>query len=195
MDNIMDFILASRSPRRRKLLEEAGYNFIVVEPPDEHEDDILPDEDFSQYVERLAQNKAISVGAIVEKGIVLACDTIVVCEDEMLGKPTDIDDARRMHKKMNGKEQSVLSGICLYNVDIGQITDTGCEETLLFMRHRSDEEIEDYLATGLWQGKAGGFGYQERHDWLQLIGGSESNIVGMPLEMLQWLLYDFSKEQ
>ncbi len=180
-------ILASRSPRRRMLLQQAGYTFDVIPADETAEDDPLPGEAPAAFVVRLARQKAENVARRIDRGIVLGCDTVVLCDGRILGKPTDREDARAMLRFLRGRRQSVLSGLCLWPVPEGEIL---CEtaETLLEMAALSDERIEEYLDSGLWEGKAGGFGYQDRNDWLKITSGSESNIVGLPLELLERLL-------
>lgn len=194
-------ILASKSPRRRQLMAEAGYIFVVHPAGDDVEDGIRPSESPYTYVQRLAVQKAAAVADDVQNEycspetvkvsstavLILACDTVVVCEGEILGQPKDIDDARRMHRLMNGTEQRVLSGVCTLELPSGR-QQTAVEVTRLAMRFRSDEEIEEYLATDQWRGKAGGFGYQDRVDWLHVLEGSETNIVGLPMETVASLL-------
>ena len=180
-------ILASQSPRRRALLSEAGFAFKVLAPDEDAEDERRPDESPGEFVCRLARQKAENVAAKVPCGRILACDTVVVCRDRILEKPVDRADARQMLRWLRGRRQAVLSGLCLLlKTESGAIEqrETSLETTWLAMAPFSDEDIETYLDSGGWQGKAGGFGYQDRHDWLTIEEGSESNIVGLPMERL-----------
>jgi septum formation protein len=185
-------ILASQSPRRRQLLIDAGFTFIVHAADSDVEDHRRTDETPEHYVERLAVQKADNVALKYERGLIIGCDTIVCCGDRILEKPADRDDARQMLHFLRGRIQIVLSGLCLLSKNISGDDITamklGTDRTTLLMQPITDLEIEEYLASGLWFGKSGGFGYQDRHDWLSIIEGSESNIVGLPMELLNRML-------
>jgi septum formation protein len=84
---------------------------------------------------------------------------------------------------LRGREHHVLSGLCLWHVPSGRHW-TEVAVTALLMEPLTDEQLEAYLETGAWEGKAGAFGYQDGHDWLRVLAGSESNVVGLPLELL-----------
>ncbi|MBX9787962.1 MAG: Maf family protein [Pirellulales bacterium] len=192
-------ILASRSPRRRELLTAASYDFEVLPARDEAEDELRPGEAPRAYVARLARQKAADVAAQIEakragpnitafdERVIVACDTIVVLGDELLGKPADAAHARRMLSDLSGREHLVLSGLCLWP-PAGGAPRTEIAESRLRMDELSDAQIDEYVASGLWAGKAGGFGYQDRLGWLHVTAGSESNIVGLPLELLAEML-------
>lgn len=180
-------VLASRSPRRAQLLKEAGYVFKIVPASDAAEDAKRPAESPLDYVRRLALQKAEDVASKIESGRVIACDTIVVCRGEILEKPLDIDDARRMHLMLRGERHEVISGLCAIDVPGGRAA-VDHAVTVLEMSARSDEEIENYLTTRAWEGKAGGFGYQDGLDWVKVVEGSESNVVGLPMELLAEML-------
>ena len=192
-------ILASQSPRRRELLSAAGYDFEVLPAREEAEDAARPGEAPRDYVARLARQKAADVVAQLKCGhaairagdsnerILVACDTIVVLGDQLLGKPVDAAHARQMLRDLSGREHVVQSGLCLWPLS-GQQPREEVAESRLRMDPLSDAQIEEYVASGLWSGKAGGFGYQDRLGWLHVVAGSESNIVGLPLEMLAEML-------
>ena len=183
----LPLILASASPRRKQLLAEAGF-VIEIRPPDEHvEDERRANELPVEYVRRLAFQKAKNVADKVEQGIILGGDTVVLCGESVLEKPTDREDARKMLQKLRGQMHRVLSGLCLIKKKIGSET-TICQETevtRLIMQPISDHDLESYLDTDLWKGKAGAFGYQDGNDWITILEGSESNVVGLPLELFQ----------
>lgn len=192
----LPLILASRSPRRRELLAATGRNFIILTPDEEVEDDRRSDETPKDYVARLAVQKAENVASKIDLGLIIACDTIVVCRDQILGKPVDRPDAEKMLKQLRGETHWVLSGLCLLRKS-GDNTDFSVEveSTELFMQPISDREIEDYLDGGAWQGKAGAFGYQDRNAWISVVRGSETNVVGLPMELLEHMFVSapFSK--
>jgi len=176
-------ILASRSPRRRELLAQAGYQFEVCFPRETRECIPTSGDDPGQLVARLARQKAADVAARVEQGLILACDTVVECDGQILGKPAGREDARRMLLALRGRLHRVLSGVCLWRQPGGRAF-VRVDVTTLHMDRLSDAQIDDYLAAGAWEGKAGAFGYQDRLGWVHVVQGSESNVVGLPLEVL-----------
>jgi septum formation protein len=184
-------ILASRSPRRRELLDAAGYRFEVVPASDSAECGICSRETPPELVARLARQKAADVAPTVESGIVLGCDTVAECLGRVLGKPSDLAHAREMLHLLRGREHRVYSGVCLWRRP-DDLTLMRVDTTVLEMDPIGDAEIEEYLASGLWEGKAGAFGYQDRHGWLHIRSGSESNVVGLPMEMLEGMLAEMA---
>jgi septum formation protein len=176
-------VLASSSPRRRELLAEAGYSFEVAPPGDEAETDAEHAESAREMVARLAFQKAADVADRIDEGLVLGCDTVAECDGQILGKPQDAEHARRMLELLRGREHRAYSGLCLWPRP-GRQYAVRVAVTVLRMTRIADAELEEYLRTGQWRGKAGAFGYQDGHDWLQILSGSESNVVGLPLELL-----------
>jgi septum formation protein len=179
-------ILASRSPRRRELLARAGYSF-EVHPPAGAPERLLPGELPAQFVARLARQKAADVAGRVPQGLILACDTVAECDGQILGKPSDRRHAREMLETLRGREHRVFSGLCLWE-EPGARCDVRVAVTTLRMDRLSDAQIDDYLASGAWQGKAGAFGYQDRLGWVHVLEGSESNVVGLPMELLHEMI-------
>ena len=166
---------------------DAGYEFSVIVPDDSVEDTADKDLPPDQLVIQLAFLKAQYVAATLESGIVLAADTIAHCEGEILGKPTSRDDAKRMLRLMSGRAHQVLTGVCLWNCAAGK-RHTYLEITSLRMDVLSDLQLEQFLDSGGWQGKAGGFGYQDGLNWVHIESGLASNVVGLPIERLtNWL--------
>ena len=180
-------ILASRSPRRRELLAAAGYLFEVRPPAETAEGQLRGGETPAELVARLARQKAADVARHVEKGLILAGDTVVECDGQILGKPTDRSDARAMLHTLCGREHRVLTGLCLWRIPGGE-PDVRVAVTTLVMDPLTDEQLEQYLADDAWQGKAGAFGYQDRTGWIHVVEGSESNVVGLPMELLAEML-------
>ncbi len=179
----LPLILASNSPRRRQLLAEAGYEFTVVPPHELAEGDAVRGESPQQLVARLARQKARDVAGRIERGLVLGCDTVAEIGGAILGKPADREHARNMLQQLRGREHRVFSGLCLWQKP-GDRHWTEIEVTRLVMDPLSDADLDAYLATGDWEGKAGAFGYQDGLDWVHVLEGSESNVVGLPLELL-----------
>ncbi len=105
----------------------------------------------------------------------------------VLGKPEDRRHAEEMLRLLSGREHAVYSGLCVWRLPDGE-PQVEVEKSLLFMQPLSDQQIEEYLDSEDWMGKAGAFGYQDGHPWLQLIAGNADNVVGLPLTTLHRLL-------
>ncbi len=176
-------ILASRSPRRRELLATAGYPFEVIPPAEAAECGICSGETPAQLVARLAYQKAADVVRRLRRGLVLGCDTVVECRGQILGKPADQAHARAMLTTLSGQEHRVLSGLCLWPVPQGPPA-VRVAVTTLRMDPLTSQQLDEYLAGGQWEGKAGAFGYQDGLDWVHVVEGSRSNVVGLPIELL-----------
>jgi septum formation protein len=189
-------VLASSSPRRRELLAAAGYQFEVVTPSPEAEGEQHDGESPADYVARMARQKAADVAhRLVRDGTtplgqvsILGCDTVVVCKGKILGKPSSLQDARAMLQTLRGTEHFAISGLCLWRLPANVLQEQ-VESTTLRMAEINDAAIQEYLNSGLWQGKAGGFGFQDRTGWLEIVAGSETNVVGLPLEALAEMLH------
>ena len=192
-------ILASRSPRRKELLTAAGLIFEVFPASEEAETPIPRGSDVSpaEFVKLQARLKAEDVVKRMpgRNCLVLGCDTVAVLGSrrrpggyQILGKPENREDARRMLRQLSGSYHEVVSGICLKNPAEPGFEMLDAVTTVLFMEEISDEMLENYLNTGLWEGKAGAFGYQDGNDWLRVVSGSETNIVGLPMERLMEFL-------
>ena len=182
----MKLILASQSPQRRRLLAESGYQFDVIVPSEgaESESEDLPAPDL---VRRFAYRKAADVAPQVEHGVVIGCDTVAECRGQILGKPRSQVHARAMLELLRGRSQHVYSGLCLWRRPDDTVQ-VDVAVTKLRMEQVSQAELERYLESGAWHGKAGSFGYQDRTGWLRVLHGSESNVVGLPLELLEEML-------
>ncbi|WP_164103769.1 Maf family protein [Candidatus Laterigemmans baculatus] len=185
-------ILASSSPRRRLLLEAAGYAFTVQAPADSAECGICSRETPPELVARLAMQKAADVAQRVEAGMVLGADTVAECVGQVLGKPENREHAEEMLRRLSGRVHAVYTGVCLWSRPENRwVVDV--TRTRLFMEPLSEEQLQGYLDSRRWEGKAGAFGYQDGEDWLRVEEGSESNVVGLPMERLAELLEDFDK--
>ena len=159
----------------------------VVEPPEEAEASQPArglDEPLDRYVIRLAWAKAQAVADAVLEGLIVACDTVSEVEGEVLGKPADREDARRMLAALSGKRHRVMTGTCVWKRPTREPILVATESEVE-MDPLSPAAIEAYLESGLWEGKAGACGYQDEAMPLRLRSGSESNVVGLPLETLR----------
>lgn len=185
-------ILASGSPQRQRLLDEAGYRFDVMLPGPMAECGVCSQETPPVLVARLACQKAADVVAQLRKkprpgDTIVACDTVAECVGQILGKPGNREQAGQMLRLLSGREHHVYSGLCVWDWQSGPPR-VRVARTTLRMDPLTEPHIDEYLASGLWEGKAGAFGYQDRVGWLRIVEGSESNVIGLPLELLAEML-------
>ncbi|MCX7703062.1 MAG: Maf family protein [Planctomycetota bacterium] len=185
----MRLYLASRSESRRRLLMGAGFDVVVVEPEYEEPPPFLP---ASCYVVEMAQQKANSVVRKVSqmKGrIILAADTVVECNGELLGKPRDVEEARTILRRCSGREQRVLTGVCVMDVEKGSHL-SGFEAAVVQMKVLSEVDIEKIIKEGRSLGKAGAYAIREDSpdEFVELLQGSHDTIIGLPLGLVKGLL-------
>jgi septum formation protein len=190
-DSPARMVLASASPRRRDLLTQAGYVFDVV-PSDVDEEAFSPGgHSAARYTEILALAKARRVAMRYPDRIVLGADTIVDCEGEIIGKPLDQRDAERITRKLFSQPHEVITGLALVRLADG-IEIVRSAVTTVYPRTLSDEQIAGHIAGRTWEGKAGAYGIQETGDeFVERIEGSFTNVMGLPMELLQDLLTSF----
>jgi nucleoside triphosphate pyrophosphatase len=188
----MKLILASSSPRRAEVLRNAGFVFqIRPAPVDETR---LPHEEAEEYVQRVAQAKAQAAAAQAreagERAIVIAADTTVLVEGQILAKPEDAGDARRMLRLLSGKTHEVLTALAVINISTGQES-LHVEKTRVEIVKLSDEEIENYIASGEPFDKAGAYGIQGiAGRFAARINGCYFNVLGMPLSRFWSTLHE-----
>ena len=181
-------VLASASPRRRELLQNAGITF-TVQPSDIPEVP-LAGESAKGFAERLAQEKALAVFRLNSKDPVLGADTVVVVEHEILGKPRDREDAARMLCSLSARQHRVVTGVCL--VGDGIPPDVRSATTVVTMSKIEEREIQDYIATGEPLDKAGAYAIQGiASRWITGIEGDYSNVVGLPVPMVWEMLRQY----
>jgi len=179
-------VLASASPRRRELLLQAGYAFTVH--PAHIPEDPLPDEDPIAYVVRLAREKAERVFRELADpaAVVLGADTTVTVDRQILGKPEDAADAKRMLRMLAGKSHRVITGVAAATA---RGTEVAAEVTAVRFLTLSDGEIAAYVATGEPLDKAGAYAIQGRAArWIPRVEGCYFNVVGLPLALVSMLL-------
>jgi len=177
-------VLASNSPRRRELLLSLGVVFQIC--PQDIDESVLNVEKPYDYVQRVALEKALSALATNPGALVLAADTSVIVDDQILGKPQDIGDALSMLSLLSNREHSVLTAVTLANSEKQRST---VVRTTVNFRSISAAEAQRYWATGEPIGKAGGYAIQGfGAAFVESIEGSFSNVVGLPLfETAQYL--------
>jgi septum formation protein len=172
-------VLASQSPRRSDILRQAGIPFTVrVADVDES---VLPGESPGAYVRRLAEAKARAVRATPEE-TVLGADTTVVIDGEILAKPIDAADARRMLSLLSGRRHEVLTGVCLLR-DGAAVCD--CATTEVVFAPLSEREISEYVASGEPMDKAGAYAIQGlASKFVERIDGDYFNVMGLPVALV-----------
>jgi septum formation protein len=187
-------VLASASPRRRELLTQAGFTFVVH--PAHIPEEPLPNEEPIAYVTRLALEKAQAVFAelsnesekegLQSPQVVLGADTTVTLDGHILGKPEDAADAARMLRLLSGRTHRVMTGIAVVTADY---TKAAAEITEVTFIDLSDEEIAGYIATGEPMDKAGAYAIQGlAARWIPRIEGCYFNVVGLPIARVSSLL-------
>ncbi|WP_146515884.1 Maf family protein [Rubripirellula amarantea] len=184
-------ILASGSPRRAELLTAAGYEFTVQVASDEAECGMCSRETAPEMVARYAYRKAAEIVMKSDQGLIVAADTVASCMGQILGKPRDVAHAESILRLLSGRKHDVYTGICVWSVKQSKCV-VEAVRTELVMETLSEEMLAEHLDSMRWEGKAGAFGFQDGNDWLRIInGGSESNVVGLPMERLAELLENF----
>ena len=186
-------ILASNSPRRIVLLKSLGYHFDIVPPGivEGIHDNVLP----TELVQKLAFLKASDVARRVCDAIIVSADTIVVHKKNILGKPKDVGDAKRILSILRNSEHDVISGVCVMEMPSRKKM-LRIGRTHIKMKNVKDEEIDRYILTGEPMDKAGAYAIQgEGREFIEKIDGSFSNVVGLPLVLLQKMLNHFMNDE
>ncbi len=180
----MPVILASASPRRQELLKYAVKEFeIIPADVDETLPEGIPAEESAEY---LAVQKAKAVAADHEFDTVIGCDTVVVLDNEIMGKPRNINHARQMLGRLSGRTHKVITGVCICRRG-KSISFSQCTEVEFY--ELSDREIDEYVNTGDPMDKAGSYGIQSEGCVLvKEIHGDFFNVVGLPVAMLKRVL-------
>ena len=192
-------VLASASPRRAALLTEAGYAFTVA-PADVDEQKLGEGIEPRSLALHLARAKATAASrTLTGTTVVLAADTIVRGPaGEVIGKPTDLDDARRILKLLSGTRHGVVTGWRTVRLDDGRSLQGQVRSDVIF-RDLSDGDLEAFLATNLWQGKAGAYGLQDTpggpDPFVESIEGELSNVVGLPMPQVVEALDELGVER
>jgi septum formation protein len=186
--SVPKLILASASPRREEILRNAGFDFEVF--PFAIDESPLPKEAAPVYVWRVADLKArtalsrLRANRKKDHGLIIAADTIVALEGDLLGKPRSADDARRMLRRLNGKWHDVLTGLAVL-AESGQHPYVVVEKTRVEFVKLTESEIEEYIRTGEPFDKAGAYAIQGRGGrFIPRIEGCYFNVMGLPLARL-----------
>ncbi len=175
-------ILASASPRRRRLLEEAGFPFRALVP--RIDETPLPGELPAEYVRRLARRKAEVVGEKHPRALVIGADTVVVLDGTIYGKPASLAEARVMLARLAGRTHRVLTGVCLCRSS-PPLLDTWVSETRVTFRAFGTDTIEQYCRLVDPLDRAGSYGLREHGEMLVAgLEGLRSTVIGLPVEEL-----------
>ncbi len=184
----IQFILASASPRRKELLEKAGYRFTVW--PSNVDEDAFDNRglDSVGHCRALALAKAKDVAEKFPDKPVLGADTVVDLEGEIIGKPDDAAHAEEITRKLFSRPHKVITGLALVwrnkNIEIVE-----ADTTVVYPKMLTETQIRAHIAGGLWQGKAGAYGIQETGDeFVERIEGSFTNVMGLPMERVIGIL-------
>ena len=181
-------ILASSSPRRADLLHRHGYPFEVIHPAAEEPDTFPSDLSPAGRAEALSYLKAASVARTLDRGLVMGADTVVTYRGLVFGKPADRTDAGSILRTLAGTTHQVITGVTLLDAS-DRRRDIRHAISTVSMKILSATELETYLDSNAWVGKAGAYGVQDEADaFITLIDGSFTNVVGLPMELLADML-------
>lgn len=195
----MKLILASASPRRAEILRNAGFDFEIM--PTEVDESVRPRESAAEYVRRLAEGKARAAAQKLvakfrrDSAIIIAADTTVVLDEKILGKPASADDARSTLRRLSGKTHDVLTGLAVLPLRDTGIR-LGVESTRVTFARMTEQEIEDYVASGEPFDKAGAYAIQGRCGrFITRIEGCYFNVMGLPLARLYSILCEIENKR
>ena len=185
-------ILASSSPRRKKLLAEAGYNFTIVNP--DIDESAFDTEGISpcEYAKRLALAKAKSVAEKFPDCLVIGADTVADFESEIIGKPADAKEAEEITRRLFSRPHKVITAVAIVRISDGtEIIES--DSTTVYPKKLTDNQIAEHIKGGSWRGKAGAYAIQEGGDeFIERIEGSLTNVMGLPMELVNRLLKGFT---
>ncbi|MBE7082012.1 MAG: septum formation protein Maf [Clostridiales bacterium] len=186
----MQLILASASPRRKEILQKEGYNFQIISSDYDEKsftsNPIITAKTFAFEKAKDVFNKLEDKNAVV-----LGADTVVYLKGEILGKPIDRQDAKRILKNLSGNKHKVITGYAIISKDK---TIIGYDKSTVIFNKLSDSQIESYLDSNLYIGKAGAYGIQDgEFNFVKKYKGSMNNIIGLPIEKIKKALKKFDK--
>jgi septum formation protein len=184
-------ILASASSRRKQLLAQAGYKF-TVNPPDIDEAVLLTDTvSPCEYAKRLAMAKAKSVAEKHPDCLVIGADTIVDFNGQIIGKPADAKEAEDITRKLFSKPHKVITAVAIVRLS-AQTELVESDSTTIYPKKLTDKQTAEHIKSGSWRDKAGAYAIKETGDeFIEKIEGSLTNVMGLPMELLERLLKRF----
>ena len=188
MQRSVSIILASASPRRKQLLTKAGYKFKVFCP--DIDESAFPVERIGpcEYAKRLALAKAKNVAARFPDCLVIGADTVADFNGQTIGKPADAKEAEQITKKLFSAPHKVITGVAIVRIADGtEIVES--EATAVYPKKLTAEQIAEHIKGESWRDKAGAYAIQEEGDeFVEKIEGSLTNVMGLPMELLQRML-------
>jgi len=185
-------ILASASPRRKQLLAEAGYKFMVVRPDIDESAFAAERIKTCEYAERQALAKAKNVAEKHPDFLVIGADTVVDFKGEIIGKPADAKEAEQITKKLFSGLHKVITGIAIVRLSDG-IELSESDTTTIYPKRLTSEQIAEHVKSGAWRDKAGAYAIKENGDeFIERIEGSLTNVMGLPMELLESLLTELN---
>lgn len=185
----MKYILASASPRRKELLKEILSDFEIV--PANTEEVLNLNKGIYKAIEDIALEKALDISVSYPDDITIGADTVVYCDNEVMLKPVDFDDAFRILKKLSTSKQSVITGVAICK-------DTCCktfyDETIIEFQNMDDEWITNYINSNKPYDKSGSYGIQEiEQKYIKSITGDITNVIGLPVKRLKAELKNYEE--
>ncbi len=185
-------ILASSSPRRKKLLAEAGYEYTCVIPDVDESAFYTEGLNPCEYAERLALAKAKNVADKFPDRLVIGADTVADFRGEIIGKPTDAKEAEEITRRLFSRPHKVITAVAIVRISDGtEIVES--DSTTVYPKKLSDKQIAKHIKGGSWRGKAGAYAIQEGGDeFIERIEGSLTNVMGLPMELVHRLLKGFA---
>ncbi len=185
----VSIILASVSPRRKQLLTEAGYEFMVVAP--EVNESAFKGEGARKYAERLALAKARDVAGKFPECLVIGADTVVDFQGEIIGKAADEKEAEVITRKLFSAAHKVITGVAIVRMaDRAEIVES--ETTTIYPKLLTDKQIAEHIKGESWRDKAGAYAIKEEGDeFIEKIEGSLTNVMGLPMGLLERIMSQF----
>ncbi len=185
----MELILASKSPRRKEILEKQGFTFTIIESNFNEVTTLKNPIEICKYF-ALSKAKEVYKRINNKNALVIGADTIVYLDDEVLGKPKNKKEATKMLKKLSNKTHYVYTGFAIVGKEI---TINDYDETMVTFNNLSPKLIKEYVETGSPLDKAGAYGIQDDYYLVKTIKGTLNNVIGLPVEKIKKYLYKIEK--
>ncbi|MHC4265188.1 MAG: Maf family protein [Planctomycetota bacterium] len=192
--SLSPLILGSSSSKRKQLLKEAGYEFIVIVPNIKetafNQGYLSPDE----YAEFLALAKAENIAQDYPDAVIICADTLIDLNGQAIGKPKDEKDAKLMLEKLSSSVHRVITGLAIIR-STANIKIVQSESTTIYPKKMTSQQIDELIKSGVWQNKSGACSIEDVGEFVEKIEGSITNVMGLPMELLQELLIKLNKPE